>query len=181
MSLIRAQPGKLNAAAANGNADFLLFGFLKGSGLQVAKVPYRDIMQAPNDLSEGRIHLLATSLAVVLPQLQGGRIKVLAVTSRQRAASAPDVPTAAEAGYPALELESPIGVFGPRGMARELRERVADDIKAVAAADPVIATRLAATGQSVNVRGPAEFAAAIDELRAKLAATAKTLGIKPAR
>ena len=181
VSLIRAQPGKLNAAAANGNADFLLFGFLKGSGLQVEKVPYRDIMQAPNDLSEGRIHLLATSLAVVLPQLQGGRIKVLAVTSRQRAASAPDVPTAAEAGYPALELESPIGVFGPRGMARELRERVAEDIKAVAAADPVIATRLAATGQSVNVRGPAEFAAAIDELRAKLAATAKTLGIKPAR
>ena len=51
----------------------------------------------------------------------------------------------------------------------------------MAAADPVIATRLAATGQSVNVRGPAEFAAAIDELRAKLAATAKTLGIKPAR
>ncbi|MET0629901.1 MAG: tripartite tricarboxylate transporter substrate binding protein [Xanthobacteraceae bacterium] len=181
VALIRAQPGTLNAAAANGNADFLLFGFLKGSGLQVAKVPYRDIMQAPNDLSEGRIHLLATSLAVVLPMMQTGKIKVLAVTSRQRASSAPDVPTAAEAGYPALELESPIGVFGPRGMARELRERVADDIKAVAAADPVIATRLAATGQAVNVRGPAEFAAAIDELRAKLAATAKTLGVKPAR
>jgi hypothetical protein len=51
----------------------------------------------------------------------------------------------------------------------------------VVAADPVIATRLAATGQAVNVRGPAEFAAAIDELRAKLAATAKTLGVKPAR
>jgi tripartite-type tricarboxylate transporter receptor subunit TctC len=66
-------------------------------------------------------------------------------------------------------------------MPRELRERVAERIKAVAAADPVIATRLAATGQSVNVRGPAEFAAAIDELRAKLAATARTLGIKPAR
>jgi hypothetical protein len=68
-------------------------------------------------------------------------------------------------------------------MPGELRERVADDLRAVAAADPLIATRLAATGQTVNVRGPAEFAAAIEELRAKLAATAKILGIsiKPAR
>ena len=181
VALIRAQPGKLNAAAASGNAHFLLFGFLQGSGLQVARVPYRDIMQAPNDLAEGRIHLLATSLTVVLPQMQTGKVKVLAVTSRQRAASAPDVPTAVEAGYPALELESPIGVFGPRGMSGELRERVAEHLRAVVAADPGITTRLAATGQAVAVRGPAEFAAMIEELRSKLAATAKTLGIKPAR
>ena len=114
-------------------------------------------------------------------EMQAGKIKVLAVSSTQRAPMAPDVPTATEAGYPALTFASVGGVFGPRGMARELRERVADDIKAVAAADPVIATRLAATGQAVNVRGPAEFAAASDELRAKLAATARTLGVKPAR
>ena len=177
VAMVRAQPGKLNAAAANGNADFLLFGFLKSSGLQVAKVPYRDIMQAPNDLAEGRIQLLMTSLVVVQPQMQTGKVKVLAVTSRARAPSAPDVPTAVEAGYPALQLESPIGVFGPRGMPSELRERIADALRAVVAADPVIATRLAATGQIVAVRGPGEFAAAIEELRAKLAQTAKALGI----
>ncbi len=51
----------------------------------------------------------------------------------------------------------------------------------MAAADPAIATRLAATGQVVTIRGPAEFAAAIAELRAKLAATAKVLGIKSAQ
>ncbi len=181
VALIRAQPGKLNAAAANGNSDFLLFGFLKSSGLQVAKVPYRDILQAPNDLAEGRIQLLATSLAVVLPPMQAGRVKVLAVTSRERAPSAPEVPTVAEAGYPALQLESPIGLFGPRSTPLELRERIADEVRAVAAADPVIATRLAATGQVVTIRGPAEFATAIAELRAKLAATAKVLGIKSAQ
>ncbi len=181
VALIRAQPGKLNAAAANGNADFLLFGFLKSSGLQVAKVPYRDILQAPNDLAEGRIQLLATSLAVVLSPMQAGRVKVLAVTSRERAPSAPEVPTVVEAGYPALQLESPIGLFGPRGMPLELRERIADEVRAVAAADPAIATRLAATGQVVVIRGPAEFAAAIAELRAKLAATAKVLGIRSAQ
>ncbi len=48
VSFARAHPGKLNAAAANGNSDFLLFGFLKGAGLDVLKVPYRDILQAPN-------------------------------------------------------------------------------------------------------------------------------------
>ena len=63
MAMVRAQPGKLNAAAASGISDFLLFGFLKGMGLEIVKVPYRDIMQAPGDLAESRIHVLATSLA----------------------------------------------------------------------------------------------------------------------
>ena len=66
-------------------------------------------------------------------------------------------------------------------MPLELRQRIADEVRAVAAADPLIATRLAATGQVVSIRGPAEFAAAIAELRAKLAATAKVLGIKSAQ
>ena len=178
VELARAQPGKLNAAAANGNADFLLFGFLKSTGLQMAKVPYRDILQAPNDLAEGRIQVLMTSFAVVQPQMQTGRVKVLAVTSRERAPGAPEVATVREAGYPALEMESLVGLFGPRGMPSELRERIAVALGEVAVADPVIATRLAATGQLVNVRGPSEFAAAIEQQRAKLAEIAKILGIK---
>ena len=181
VDLARAQPGKLNAAAANGNADFLLFGFFKSTGLQVAKVPYRDILQAPNDLAEGRIQVLMTSFAVVQPQMQTGKVKVLAVTSRKRAPTAPEVPTVKEAGYPALELESLVGLFGPRGMPSELRERIAVILGEVAAADPVIATRLAVTGQIVNVRGPAEFTAAIEQQRAKLAEIAKILGIKSAQ
>lgn len=181
VELARAQPGKLNAAAANGNADFLLFGFLKSTGLQVAKVPYRDILQAPNDLAEGRIQVLMTSFAVVQPQMQTGKVKVLAVTSRKRAPTAPEVPTVKEAGYPALELESLVGLFGPRDMPSELRDRIAVILGEVAAADPVIATRLAVTGQIVNVHGPAEFAAAIEQQRAKLAEIAKILGIKSAQ
>jgi tripartite-type tricarboxylate transporter receptor subunit TctC len=181
MALARAQPGKLNAAAANGNADFLLFGFLKSAGLQMAKVPYRDIQQAPNDLAEGRVQVLMTSLTVVRPHMQTGRIKVLAVTSPARVPAVPDVPTVREAGYPALEMESFIGLFGPGGMPVSLRQRIADELRTVAAADPVIAARLADMGQTVAVRGPAEFAAAIDAQRAKLAAIAKTLGVKPAQ
>ena len=181
VSFARAHPGKLNAAAANGNSDFLLFGFLKGAGLDVLKVPYRDILQAPNDLAEGRIQVLMTSLAVVQPHMQAGKIKVLAVTSRKRSPGAPDIPTVAEAGYPALELDSPIGLFGPRGMPVELRERVANELRAVVEADPVITARIESTGQIVAIGGPDAFAAEIKQLRTKLAATAEILGFKRAQ
>ena len=178
VALVREQPGKLNASAAQGNSDFLLFGFFKSAGLQVAKVPYRDIMQAPNDLGEGRIQILSSSLAIVQPHMQSGRIKVLAVASRVRAPTAPDVPTVREAGFPALELESLVGVFGPRGMPNEVRESIAADFRAALAADPTIVTRLGATGQIVGIRGPAEFAAGLEEQRVKIANIAAALGIR---
>jgi tripartite-type tricarboxylate transporter receptor subunit TctC len=177
----RAEPGKLNVAAAAGNSDFLLSGFVKSMGLQVAKVPYRNIMQGPNDLAEDRIQLLASSITIVQALHQAGKVKILAVTSRQRAPTAPDAPTVLEAGFPALQLDSLIGIFGPRGMPNELRESIADDVRAVAGSDPVIAQRLGSTGMLVDIRGPAEFAAGIAGIRGKLADIAKALGMKAAQ
>jgi tripartite-type tricarboxylate transporter receptor subunit TctC len=171
----------LNAAAANGNSDFLLSGFLKSNGLEIAKVPYRDITQAPNDLAEGRIQFLSSSLAIVQPLMQAGKLKVLAVTSRKRAPSVPDVPTVSEAGFPAQEMESIGGIFGPRGMPLALRERIAADVRAAVESDPSIAAKLQATGQIVDLHGPAEFAAGIKELHDKLASIARIVGMKPAR
>ena len=181
VKLAQAQPGKLNAAAASGISDFLLFGFIKNTGLQITKVPYRDIMQAPNDLAAERIQLLMTSLAVVQPLAHAGRIKVLAVSSDQRAPAAPDVPTAKEAGYPALTFESLFGLFGPRGMAENMRESIAADIRQVADADPAIGKRIGDIGTILSIRRPSEFAAAIDQQRMQLAAIAKTLGLKAAQ
>jgi tripartite-type tricarboxylate transporter receptor subunit TctC len=180
VALARSEPGKLNAAAANGISDFLLFGFFKNLGLEVAHVPYRDIMQAPGDLAEGRIQVLATSLAVPQPLAHAGRLKILAVTSKQRAPGEPDIPTADEAGYPALTFQSVGGVFGPHGMSDALRESIAADFRTISA-DPAIAARLASFGTIMNIRGPAEFAASIQEQRDKLAALAKTLGIRAAQ
>lgn len=175
----KANPGKLNAAAASGNADFLLGYFLKSMGLDIAKVPYRDIMQGPNDLAEGRIQLLSSSLAIVTPLKQAGKVRILAVASKQRMPSTPDVPTVGEAGYPQLEMDSPGGIFGPRDMPLEIRARIAEDVRAVLAADPSIAKRLEATGQVVTGQRPSEFAASIKELRDKLGAIAKLLDMKP--
>jgi tripartite-type tricarboxylate transporter receptor subunit TctC len=181
VELVRANPGKFNWATANGNADFLMSGFLKSNGLEMAKVPYRDILQAPNDVAENRIQLLSSSLAIVTPLMQAGKVKVLAVTGRQRAPSAPDVPTVTESGYPALVMESIGGIFGPRGMPLALREQIAADVRAAVASDPTIATKLESTGQIVDVRGPNEFAAGIKELNEQLAGIAKVLGMKAAQ
>jgi tripartite-type tricarboxylate transporter receptor subunit TctC len=181
VDLLRGNPDKFNWAAANGNADFLMSGFLKSNGLQVAKTPYRDILQAPNDLAENRIQLLSSSLAIVTPLMQAGKVKVLAVTGRKRAPSAPGIPTVREAGFPALEMESIGGIFGPRGMPLAVREQIAADVQAAVSSDPSIAAKLQATGQVVDVRGPAEFAAGIKELREQLAGIAKVLGMKAAQ
>jgi tripartite-type tricarboxylate transporter receptor subunit TctC len=178
VALARAQPGKLNAAAATGNSDFLIFGFIKAMGLQIAKVPYRDIMQAPNDLAEARIQILSSSLAVAQPMLRAGRIKVLLVTSRQRALGAPEIPTAMEAGYPALTMETAGGLFGPPQMPSTLRDSIAADFRDVAEHDPIIAQRLADTGQIMTLRGPEDFAHSVAEQNDQLGALAKTLGLK---
>jgi tripartite-type tricarboxylate transporter receptor subunit TctC len=181
VTLARAYPGKLNAAAATGNSDFLIFGFIKSRSLQIAKVPYRDIMQAPNDLAEDRIQILSSSLAVAQPMMRAGRIKVLLVTSRQRALGQPEIPTAAEAGYPELTMETSGGLYGPPQMPPSLRESIARDFREIAEADPIIAKRLADTGQIMTLRGPAEFARSIEEQNQQLGALAKTLGLKSAQ
>jgi tripartite-type tricarboxylate transporter receptor subunit TctC len=178
-TLARAQPGKLNWAGVTGALDFLYAGFLKSAGLDMTKVPYRNPVEAANDLGEGRVQAYLSAMVIVRPQLQAGKVKLLAVTNSVRAPTAPNVPTVKEAGYPDLTLDGLVGFFGPPGMPLALRERIAADVAAVVAADPAIGTRLADTGQILNVGGPAEFGAATDEQRAKIAAIAKELGIKP--
>jgi tripartite-type tricarboxylate transporter receptor subunit TctC len=180
VELVRSQPNKFNAAAASGSSDFLMGGFLQSNGLQMAKIPYRDIMQGPGDLAEGRLQLLMSSFTIVQPLMQAGKIKVLAVTTRGRAPNAQDVPTMTEAGFPAFQLDSPGGLFGPRGMPLSLRERIAEDVR-VAANDPVVAARLQATSQVLTLLGPNEFAASIKVIQDKIATFANATGKRPSR
>src|SRR5712672_3037150 len=179
VALARAQPGKLNAALVPGITELVFTGFLKGQGLDMAKIPYRDIVQAGTDVAEGRVQVLMSSLALVQPHLQSGKVKLLAVTSHEPVATLPGIPTVGAAGYPALELEGLVGLFGPRDMPADLRERIAADVRAVAADDPEIKARLAATGQIVNPGSAAEFAKAVDDQRAQVATIAQQIGMKP--
>jgi tripartite-type tricarboxylate transporter receptor subunit TctC len=91
----------------------------------------------------------------------------------------PDLPTVAEAGFPALTQDGLVGLFGPSGMPLALRERIAADVRAVV--DATIVDRLTITGQLTNIGGPDEFAQSVDEQRAKVARFAAALGIKPSQ
>jgi tripartite-type tricarboxylate transporter receptor subunit TctC len=176
-AMARAEPGKLNWAGVTGALDFVFGGWLKQEGLNINKVPYRNPVDAANDLAEGRVQVYEAALAIVRPQLESGKIKLLAVTNSVRAPTQPNLPTVAEAGYPALTIDGLVGLFGPTGMPLELRQRITADIRAVV--DPTIEDRLTTTGQLTNIGGPEEFGKSIDEQRAKIAAFAKELGINP--
>ncbi len=180
IDMARAQPGKVNWATATGVTDFLVAGYAKKAGLDMPKVPYRDTVQAVNDLGEGRIQMYIAALAIILPQVQAGRIKLLAMTNVERAALVPDVPTIAEAGFPELEFDGLAGLFGARGTISDaLGQRIAEDVKA--SADEEIAKRLAATGQLVRPGNGTEFATSIKTQADKVEAFARMLGIKATR
>lgn len=174
----RARPGRVNWAAGGGAFPILMAGFVKSAGLDMAQVPYSNQNLAIQDLAEGRIQVFATAMTAVLPLVQAGRIRVLAVTNKRHSSLWPDVPTATQSGYPALAFEGLIGVFASRGTSDDRRERISDDIRAIAA-DETVAKRLGAAGQIVRASTPAEFAAAIEEQRLNIANTVRIIGKPP--
>ena len=177
VDLARKEPGKLNWAGVTGALDFLFEGFLKGENLDMKKVPYRNPVEASNDLGENRVQVYEGAFAIVRPLMQQGKIKVLAVTSTQRDPANPNFPTVAELGFPGLTVDGLTGWFGPADMPKDLKERIYADIKAVADANPVIAERLGTSGQVMNIGGPDDFQKSIDGQRAQIAEMAKRLGV----
>ena len=177
---IKAAPGKLNYASVTGANDLLFASFLKTEKLDMAKVPYRDTVQAINDLAEGRIQAFVGAYAIMRPRVQEGKVRVLALTNPKHAAALNDIPTAREAGFPSLEFDGLVGVFGPKGFPNAVSEKIAKDIRDIAN-DPDIAAKLSATGKVVNPGTPEEFAAAVKEQRDDVARIGKILDIKPAQ
>jgi tripartite-type tricarboxylate transporter receptor subunit TctC len=176
----RAEAGKFNSAAVPGITELAFDYFAVEAGLTFTKVPYRDIVQAVNDLSEGRLQVYSSSYAIQRPQREAGRIKVLAQMGRSRAPSLPDIPTAAEAGFPAMEMEGLVGLFGSPAVAAELREKIGADIVAVAD-DRDTDAKLNATAQTPTRGGAKEFANIMARQRAQIAKIAKALDLKPTR
>jgi tripartite-type tricarboxylate transporter receptor subunit TctC len=176
IELIHREPGKLNWAGVTGALDFLFEGYLKGANLDMKKVPYRNPVEAANDLAENRVQVYESALAIARPQLLAGKIKLLAVTNSTRAPAFPDIPTVAQAGFPALTVDGLVGLFGPTELPKAVRDKIAADIVEVAK-DPIIGERLATTGQVLNIGGADEFAKSIDEQRSEVAKMAKALGV----
>ncbi len=174
----RAAPGTFNSGLVQGITELTFWGYLDHEKLQISQVPYRDVNLAPVDLGEGRIQVVMSALAVVQPQWRADRIKLIAVTTKDRVKAAPDVPTAREQGYPSLEVEGMAGLFGIKSMSEQLKEKIAADVRD-AAADGSLGNRLEATGQIIKVGGPKEFAASIAEQSGNVAAVVKAIDFKP--
>jgi tripartite-type tricarboxylate transporter receptor subunit TctC len=177
VKLAKEKPGTLNYAGTTGAVDFVVSGWLKDAGIDVTKVPYKDGVQALNDLAENRIQVYGAAYAIMRPQIEAGKVKVLTLLNTQRAPQLPDIPAAPETGYKSLALDGLVGFFGPRTMSPELRDRIAADV-IEAMKDQGIIEKLTRTGQVVRPGGAAEFAAEIDDQRKRLAEAAKLAGGK---
>ena len=177
IALAKQQPGKLSWAATPGLPQFIFAGFVKSAGIDMVQVSYRNFSPALQDLAENRIQVVATGLLPLLPFAKDGRLKLLVVTNRERSPAAPELATAREIGHPELSADGFQGFFGWRGMADDLRERIAADVRMVGA-DPALAQKLAVLGQAMRTGTPAEFAAMIAEQRAKIAGIAQAIGLQ---
>jgi len=179
-ALARAKPGQLNWTTPTGFTDFVFAGFLHTVGLTMVKVPYRNPVAAATDLAAGTIQVYMPAYAIVRPQVEAGKVKVLAVTNHERAPALPDIPTVVEAGYPLLEFDGLVGLFGRPEMPDDVRARIAGDVRVVAS-DPEIAKKMTAGGLVVSPGDGAEFAASIAQQRAQVSTIAKLFGNKPAQ
>jgi tripartite-type tricarboxylate transporter receptor subunit TctC len=173
----RRERGKLNWTSITSVTDVVIEAFFRKAGIEAVRVPYKNPTAAVTDLAENRLQLYSSAYAIVRPQLQGGRIRLLAVQNRARVQGL-DLPTVAEAGFPDLSFDGLVGVIAARGsnLSEAARDRIAADIKAVAS-DPVVAERLVATAQ-INYPGNAqEFAASMEEQERNMDAVAKIVGM----
>lgn len=174
---MKAEPGKFNVALVPGITELVFDGFVKKEGVSATKVPYRNIVEGVSDLSVGRLQMMMAAYAILQPGIEGKTVRPLAVTGRERFSAVPDLPTAREAGVPSLELEGLVGLFGPKSMPLELRERIGNEVVEVVK-DPAIAAKLIATGQAVNPGSARAFEASIQRQIDQVTEIANLVGMK---
>jgi tripartite-type tricarboxylate transporter receptor subunit TctC len=180
ISLAKKSPGKLNyGSSGNGSAPHLAgVLFTRLAGVDLVHVPFKGGAPSVQALLAGDIQLSFATPPSVLPHVQAGRLRALAVTSRERTPLVPGVPGMAEAGLPDYEISFWYGFFFPAGTPREFVKRIFD-ATAVAAANPAVSTLLALGGTETAVsKSPEEFSAFIAEDAKLWARVVKDSGAK---
>jgi tripartite-type tricarboxylate transporter receptor subunit TctC len=132
----KANPDKLSyGSAGTGSFNHLVGELLKSrTGTQITHVPYRGAGPALADLIGGHIPMLVQSVTgQAIEMHKAGKMRILAVTSRRRLAAAPQIPTAAEAGFPDLVVQNFIGLFAPKGTPKPIVEQIAQITRAAIA------------------------------------------------
>lgn len=174
VNLARSSPGKYTWAATPGQTAVIMPALLKLADIDMLRVSYTNFTIALQDLAQGRLHLVATSLPALIPVVQAGKAKLLLVTNQQRSPQVPDAPTAIEAGYPQIGLPGSVVLFASKEMASDLRDRIAADFAEVARL-PELVTRLEAMGLSVRAGTPADALTELNDQRSKIEALLKLI------
>ncbi len=150
----KANPGRLSySSGGNGSAAHIGFEYFKlRAGIFMAHIPYRGTAPSVTDLLGGQVDATFTGTPAVLPHIRSGRLRALAVSSPQRIAALPEVPTVAESGYPGFEADQWYGIVAPAGTPPAVVARLNAEINK-ALALPDVAQQLATEG-AVPVPGP---------------------------
>ena len=125
IDLAKSRPGKLNYASAGAGSTLHLSAelFKSMAGVDIVHIPYKGAV-AMSDLLAGQVQMAFFGLSTALPHVRSGKLKALGVTTPQRSATAPDIPTIAEAGLPGYQVTAWYGLIGPAGMDRSVVAKI---------------------------------------------------------
>jgi tripartite-type tricarboxylate transporter receptor subunit TctC len=180
VALAKARPGMLNFASAGlGSPSHLAAElFATRAGIKMNHVPYKGGGQVVTDTIAGQTDLFFSPLATTLPHVQAGKLRAIAVASRERSAAAPDVPTIAESGIADCEVVFWVGLAGPKGLPRPIVERLNTEV-AMALKSRETGERLRAQGSSPVGGTPEQFMATIRKEVGLWREVAREAGIQP--
>jgi tripartite-type tricarboxylate transporter receptor subunit TctC len=179
VALARAQPGKLTFGSAGVGTSQHLAGelFKSMAHVDMQHVPYRGAAPVITDLLGGRISMFFGNVTAVLPQVQDGKLRGLAVTSLKRIAAAPDLPTLAESGFPGFDATASFGLVAPAGTPPAIIDKLNRETVRILAS-PDVRKRFAELGSEVIGNSPAEFSAVIKAEIPQWAKLIKDAGIR---
>lgn len=179
IALAKAKPGQLAyASTGSGGVQHLAAELLKISAkIDLVHVPYKGAGQVMQDLIGGQVPIFFSGMPPAMPHVRSGKLRALAVTSTQRSASAPDVPTMAEAGVPGFDISNWFAFFAPAGTPSDVLGRLNTEIN-LALKQPDVREKLASAGAEAVGSSPEELARFLRAESAKFASLIKVSGAK---
>jgi len=175
----KANPGKVSYGTQGfGTGNHLLNELFKlEAGIDIVHVPYRGTAPMLAAFLTGEVQMVIDPSTTVLPHIQAGAVRAIAVTSSERSSKLPDVPTTAEAGYPKLNSPFWLGVVAPAGTRPEIIEKLNAAFRE-SLNDPPTRARLDALGAEISIGTPQEFGAMIRSQLALWKSVVTAAGIK---
>jgi tripartite-type tricarboxylate transporter receptor subunit TctC len=179
IALAKAKPGEMNFGSGGSGTSNHLGGemFNIVAGVKLVHVPYKGVNLAMNDAMAGNIHLVLIGIPAAAPQIKAGKLRALAVLAPQRSDALPDVPTAAEAGLPDLDVTTWYGLLAPAATPRPIIARLNAEIVRTMR-EPELNERLAAMAVDPVTSTPEEFAIYIRQETAKWGDVVRKAGLR---